>query len=368
MASASGEQNKVCCGEMTRRMKQEKGKIPTATMATLLVVLVVVFNINQMLQLESASSMPMIRPYSTTEASTTTAVSASLRKPSKALVPYINIPLRPEGTRKDLVKAGDYIYYRNMEHWDASPIVIESHKLIFFSIPKVGCTVWKQLFRRMMGLADWKSQDGTLWLPHNPEENGLKYLYDYSLEQASEMMTSTDWVRAVMVRDPKQRFLSAFLDKALSNDATHIRNRCCHDGSCVPAAQVLEGFLELCGTCEDDHWRSQHNRMDFKDWPYIDHIGHVENAAQDAMELLQRIGAWEEYGRSGWGSDGSSSIFESKGVSGAGDHATWSQWKVWKWYTPELEQKVEKFYQEDYTNPLFNFTRGTCLTCPEASS
>lgn len=271
----------------------------------------------------------------------------------------------------DLVKSGDHVYYQQRDEegnaiggWDLAPIVVESHKLIFFTIPKVGCTVWKQLFRRMNGANDWLSQDEEKQLPHNPSTNGLKYLYHYSLQEASKMMTSSEWTRAIMVRDPKERFLSSFLDKAVSNNHQHIINRCCPDDqSCVSAADTLEGFLELCGRCDDEHWRPQHDRMESKYWPYVDEVCHVETAAEDARRLLERIGAWEEYGASGWGEDGQRSMFESKGAAGAGEHATWAQWQVWKWYTPDTEARVEGFYQGDYENPLFNFTRGNCVTC-----
>jgi hypothetical protein len=275
------------------------------------------------------------------------------------------LPPRPKVLPKDLVKSGDYIYYRGEGalRWDAAPVVIESHKLLFFTIPKVGCTVWKQLFRRMMGYEDWKSQDYTKLLPHDPETNGLKYLYHYSLEEANTMMTSPDWTRAIMVRDPKLRFLSAFLDKAVSNDHIHIINRCCPDESCVEDAQTIPGFLQLVRVCDDEHWRGQDQRVDAKYWPYMDWVGYVETAASDAETLLRKIGAWEEFGKSGWGDDGKNAIFQSTEQTGAGVHATWSQHKVWQWYTPESEKLVERYYQADYTNPLFKYERGHCLTC-----
>lgn len=273
------------------------------------------------------------------------------------------IPKRKEGIQKDLVQAGDYIYYRNEEDWDSAPIVLESHKLVFFTVPKVGCTVWKQLFRRMEGYSDWQSQELDLFLPHDPKHNGLKYLYHYSLERASEIMTSSEWTRAIMVRDPKQRFLSAFLDKALSNDHKHIIHRCCADKKCVDKSQDLPGFLRLCSVCSDHHWRAQNERVDYKFWPYMDVVGHVETAAADAKSLLQRIGAWDEFGAKGWGQDGTLPIFGSKEIGSAGEHATYAEWQVWKWYTPEIERSVERFYQGDYDNPLFNFTQDHCLTC-----
>lgn len=44
--------------------------------------------------------------------------------------------IKPKPNRKtDLVKLGDYAYSAG---WDSSPIVIESHKLVFFTVPKAG--------------------------------------------------------------------------------------------------------------------------------------------------------------------------------------------------------------------------------------
>jgi vacuolar-type H+-ATPase subunit H len=52
----------------------------------------------------------------------------------------------------ELVQQGDFIYRRG--DWDGSPVVLEEYKLIFFTSAKVECTVWKQLFRRIMGKRD----------------------------------------------------------------------------------------------------------------------------------------------------------------------------------------------------------------------
>jgi Sulfotransferase family len=157
------------------------------------------------------------------------------------------------------VKPCDYIYFKTKESWNSAPIVTESHKLVFFTIPKVGCTVWKQLFWQMSNITDWKSQDFDNFLPHNPQVNGLKYLYDYSVDQASEMMTSIEWTKAIMVRNPKEQFLSAFLDKSVQNYHRHIIDRCCPDESWVPGAKTINRFLELCSRCDHDHWRPQND-------------------------------------------------------------------------------------------------------------
>jgi hypothetical protein len=50
------------------------------------------------------------------------------------------------------VNESDSIYTKG---WDLAPIVISSHRLVFFTIPKVGCSIWKRLFMRMMYRKDW---------------------------------------------------------------------------------------------------------------------------------------------------------------------------------------------------------------------
>jgi hypothetical protein len=256
----------------------------------------------------------------------------------------------------DIVKPKDFIYDVDWDvEWDSSPIVVEKYKLIFFVIPKVACTPWKQLFRRMEGFNDWDSQDAIRGLPHNPRENGLKYLMNYNLTEASRLMTSPEYTRAVFLREPKHRFLSAFLDKAISNEGTFLIDKCCVETrDCVPGASTLKGFFKLVHTCHDSHWAPQHLRMEQKYWKYINFVGHVEHAQQDSKSLLQQIGAWDEYGKSGWGKERNSSIFGRAAMNNQ-DHATHSDWQIWNFYTPALERKVEQYYAGDYGNPLFNY-------------
>ena len=165
------------------------------------------------------------------------------------------------------VLSTDWIYQKN--DWDGSPVVLESHKLLFFTTAKVGCTTFKMMFRRMMGYENYavESHDGPtgLMLPWNPKTNGLKYLYDYDVARATEMMTSPDWTRAIFVRDPKERLLSAYLDKMMTNP-NYVVGHCCQDGRCVEEGQSsLEGFFNtVVKQCDDSHWRPQSDRVDEK--------------------------------------------------------------------------------------------------------
>ena len=122
-----------------------------------------------------------------------------------------------------LLHQNDTIYRRG--EWDKAPIVIEEFRLLFFTIPKTGTTVFKQLFRRMLGYKNYLADNDVY--PHHPQLNGLKYLYDYTPAKANEMMTSKDWTRAIFVRDPVRRALSAFLDKGLGNDGLYVKRHCC---------------------------------------------------------------------------------------------------------------------------------------------
>ena len=249
------------------------------------------------------------------------------------------------------VEYGDSIYLKG--DWDASPVVLESHKLVFFTQAKVSCTTWKMLFRRMMGKENWNLEmwDGEL-LPWNPETNGLKYLYDFDREKATEIMTSPNWTRAIFVRDPKERFLSAFLDKVIHHK-TYLRDKCCYyNGQCVEKARAsLAGFLKVAYFCDDAHWRSQNRRMEDKYWPFLDFVGHMETLQEDAESLLRQIGAWEEFGATGWGPAGDEYIFQAKSGGIGRQHATNARKKLQEYMTPEVEEMVDEFYSHDYTNP-----------------
>jgi hypothetical protein len=249
------------------------------------------------------------------------------------------------------VEPHDYIYQRR---WDAAPVVVESHKLVFFTVPKVGCTVWKQLFRRMMGFQNWKSM-----LPHDPETNGLVYLSDYNTSRATEMMNDPTWTKALFIRDPKERLLSAYIDKATRDQGKELANICCQDGSCLSEVQHFSDFVKFSiTTCKDNpHWLPQTERIDRKFLKQIQVIGHIETAELDAKRLLRRIGAWKEFGKTHWGGEGK--IFHSKNTV---PHATsanaldsWS--RLSRYYTPALEALVENIYKEDYGYTKFNLTK-----------
>ena len=256
--------------------------------------------------------------------------------------------------RKLLLSNDDPIY--KWGSWDEAPIVVESHKLLFFTIPKCGCTVWKQLFRRMYGWQNWKVHDE--YLPHHPISNGLNYLYHYKPDEAEKMLTDPSWTRAILFRDPKERLLSAYLDKVLHNHGKYVRVHCCRGNNSlnlslqcqVPEEKIhdplltFHDFLEkVVPHCNDPHWRAQAHRIPDKYWPHINFVGHMDRIEQDAKDLLQKINAWEDFGAVGWESG---SIF-----AGAASvaHATDARRKVSVYYsTKDLIRQAELLHKEDY--------------------
>ena len=233
--------------------------------------------------------------------------------------------------------------------WDNDPIVVEEFKLLFFTIPKNTCSEFKMLFRRMMGFSNWKTEGALSIITHNPYKNGLKYLGSYSKAKQVEFMTSHNWTRAIFLRDPRERVLSAYIDKglgAVKEDrfvaGGYVKKHCCglHFNKlqrrnvnarmrtrCLPLTpfeknNTIESFpfsyfvKNFMGECRDPHWAPQHKRMKATNWNTINFIGHMDTLQEDAHNLLKKIGAFDAFS-GGWGPD-NGTIFETNFV----EHAT----------------------------------------------
>ena len=285
--------------------------------------------------------------------------------------------------------------YRDNGSWDNSPIIIEEYKLVFFTQPKIACTVFKQLLRRMMHYdEDWFVHKEPN-IPHNPRKNGLKYLYEYSPSKAVEMLTSESWIRAIFVRDPLERFLSAYLDKAKRKDGMYVYRHCCgghsteSESTCNGAnvSSSIGNFYGLVSSkcCCDPHWKSQYLRLGGgksqtdRDgaaqslWKYMNFIGSFDSLAHDTKRLLDALdenlygdngnitwSLWEQYGASGWGKYRNVSIFDTSGTEAKHKTNAYDQYQMY--FDSRMEKLVEEFYNDDYEHSLFNFTRKTMFS------
>jgi len=258
------------------------------------------------------------------------------------------------GPLQTLVEEGDLVY---SSKWDA-PIVLDQYKLIFFYAPKVACTGFKLLFHRMMGVntAGWRFER-----IHDPRWNELKYLYDYSLEQANRMMQDPTWTRAMFVRNPHEKLVSAYLEKGVGTNFSYVRNVCCKKlRNCMNGrSQNFPSFVDLIAAqgCFNGHWGPQSARLEGKTFPYINFIGHFESLEEDGRSLLERVGAWEEHGKTGWGPNGTASVFSLEAAGISRRHATKASDNLNKFYTSrDVFELVTEYYEVDYNNPFLNLS------------
>ena len=247
-----------------------------------------------------------------------------------------------------------------------NPIVVPEYKLIFFPMPKVACTEWKMIMQRMMGM----SNDERYGHVHIQETNGLTYLKDYSLEKIHEMLLNDEWTKAVFVREPKQRILSAFLDKYFNHPGS-FDMRCCEILSGQKQEECkrklteddytghFSHFLHLASTdCKDEHWNPQVDNLDLGYWRTINFVGYFENMSADVQLLLSSLSssktgetAWNKYGRTGWGENGTSPFLGRNSAK----HSTGASDKMGKYYSPEDEKYVEMHWGKEWNQDYYHF-------------
>lgn len=250
--------------------------------------------------------------------------------------------------------------------------VIPEYKLIFFTFPKVACSEWKRMFMRMDGVPEWCIVRGIN--AHDPKVNKIKSLKDYPTEIATAMMTSPSWTKAAFVREPKERVLSAFLDKSVKED--YFEQKCCHKigdskmkQKCIDGQLDFKSFLFFVSTypklCFDVHWEAQVDKIDDKWWPFINFMGYQSNLVDDAKKLLETItstrdpmkrSAWTRYGMNGWGSSNcganrTNGFLEENSSS----HKLETGSRLREWYTAETEELVEQLWAVEWTEKSIHF-------------
>ncbi|CAC5365086.1 unnamed protein product [Mytilus coruscus] len=156
-----------------------------------------------------------------------------------------------------------------------SPIVVPKYKLIFFWNSKSGGTYWKNVFQFIQGF------NTTGPAAHIPKSNRLKTLTDFTNPDVVKMILDKSWIKAVFVREPRERILSAYL---------HVKS-----SSFKPCRRVVSsfsGFLELIKTCKNVHWESQ-VQIPEQFYRYM-MIGKMSNITEFSEKLLKKVGAWNE--------------------------------------------------------------------------
>jgi hypothetical protein len=217
----------------------------------------------------------------------------------------------------------------------------------------------------MMGSTDWKST-------RSINQSGLKRLYDYNLAEANRIMTAPDYTRAIMVRDPKERLMSVYVFKAREKDAEIGRNCCGSNEKCISRLVSFSALArEALKECDMPDWRPQGKRMEPKYFRTLNFVGQFENAREDAQRLLERIGAWQRYGKTGWGPKGKDSIsFPTPTLEQVGRRPRRRRFSnmtatLGLYMDYDLERLLEKFYESDYANRVLNLTMKSRVTHPK---
>jgi len=198
-------------------------------------------------------------------------------------------------------------------------------------IPKVGCTEFWKLMWRLAGDAKWDSAS-----PHFASLHPGSYDAAANVQLASLSPPLLDdrvrriVHRSVFFRDPLERLLSAYLDKLASNSYVynymHIDGQVPHNRFSwdhflrefiaahrdaargqKPASPVAAVLLS------DPHFVSQLDVCSLRSTlPMYNFIGYIDEAAHDARLLLDRLGLWEQFGRTGYGARGEWGFFETQ--------------------------------------------------------
>lgn len=212
--------------------------------------------------------------------------------------------------------------------FSSSPIVVPKYKLIFFWNEKSGCAYWKRLFQHIQGI-HLKNVTNPI---HSPENNGLIFLKDFHDTDVIRMMYDDSWIKAVFVREPRQRILSAYLDKG------HLKRFTCNR-----IIKSFGDFLKLIRICKNAHWESQVRipRHYYK----MMMTGKMADISSFTELLLKQIGAWD---------DDVEKWLSSGDLAKTRRHATHAKDKILKYYNPQFERQIFYMYKDDYEVFSFN--------------
>lgn len=233
-------------------------------------------------------------------------------------------------------------------------IVVEEYKLMWHLIAKNAASSARELLYRMSKDSEVEVGNKVRYM----ELWTLKNTTHYSPEKVEEFKNSPNWTRTAILRDPKDRLLSAYLDKEKVSHHTDMKipsefkKWCCFrvarsklmtKDECIKYKFSFSEFIEIAKSCPNSHWYPQHKQV--QNWDYIDFPINFNDIANDAERMIKNVvnNAWNKFGKTGWGSDGKGAIFQNNSR-----HASDSGSKFIKFYTPKLEKIVEEMYRDDY--------------------
>ena len=223
-------------------------------------------------------------------------------------------------------------------------IYVPAYNIIFAYVPKVACTNWKCLMRRLSGFEDWLDTTKA----HDKKASGL---FRFDPKDGNHELFHRPGVKVfTMVRDPRTRAMSAYLNKIHPSVAELQKSggqgatrstleiekfrKKCLSKSAHPEISFEVFLLWLRDSMNrrtfNEHWLPQvkllrHGGVSF------DLVGRFENIAEDSRRILDAIGT--------------DIAFPTQ--SELKFPPTGAQSKFAKHSTPECEELLQEIYRAD---------------------
>ena len=257
-----------------------------------------------------------------------------------------------------------FVSENNNRRFDA-PFVVPAHQLVFCKVAKVASSGWLRLLRRMEGHADW--QRNPYFLSHRHYVGGVRQMSHLSNAEALRVLRDrANWTRVVIVRDPAERLLSAYLDKIHGQRDTRAQNaiysKVLFGLAPQEFANVTFGdFVErveygLAHGIVDQHWSPLADNCDLRTWlPAYDLVINMRKG-DDMSKLLDCVLNTVAQRSSNRPMLAGMRDTFNQTFAAASAHATKAEQQ---YYTPELLRRVMGMYAEDYA--LFGLPRPTHL-------
>jgi hypothetical protein len=217
-------------------------------------------------------------------------------------------------------------------------IYVASRRLLFVYVPKVACTNFKAVLRRLQGAADYLDAA----IAHDRSRSGLCHLDQHPDREC--IVRDPAVLRLSCVRNPYTRLLSAYLNKIEPlNDGDPEwlgpAARGAHAAIREHAGHVDFGAFADWIACSshpltsNEHWIAQSCILDPERVSY-DFVGRFERLQQDAATLLQMMGA--DIG------------FPTR--EAVDFPATHAGSRLAEYYTPTIAARVHAAYADDFRN------------------
>ena len=250
------------------------------------------------------------------------------------------------------------------QRFDA-PFVVPAHRLVFCKVAKVASSGWLRLLRRMEAHAGWQ---GTPYFRDKRNYvGGVRQMSHLSNTEALRVLRDrANWTRVVIVRDPAERLLSAWLDKIHGHrDSSYqlaVYSKELFGLAQQEFANVSFGdFVErvaygLAHGIVDQHWSPLADNCDLRTWlPAYDLVINMRKG-DDMNKLLDCVLDTVAQRSSNRAMLAGMRDTFNQTLAAASAHATKEEQK---YYTPELLRRVMGMYAEDYA--LFGLPRPTHL-------